>query len=296
MNSTMKKTAAVWLALLLPALSLFAQERRSTIVGTFNYEGEPLLELAMRNDYYFTNRLGVDPEEDDPYVALDAYTAYLQERKPANPNAQAEIYGRMGMICMFGLEIRELERAVEYFQKVVELAEPDYISRHIYMARTNYASLIKDYEDSFEANLDLLSWLLQIDETAIRNAATGVKNGNEAVGIRISLDSGERSEISRDEADRWMQEQYDRGLNETVQKLHDSVQTYRETRMPDICVSAAIFTPDPVASMNRLLEVAEGTVVADYIQENMPRAEMVKRIREEGEALRAQQEAEAAAE
>lgn len=293
MNSTMKKSVVVWLALLLPALSLIAQEKRSTIVGTFNYEGEPLLELAMRNDYYFTTRLGVDPDEDDPYVALDAYEAYLQERNPADPNAQAEIYSRMGMICIFGMENRELERAVEYFQNVVELAEPDYISRHIYMARTNYASLVKDYEESFEANLDLMYWLLQFDETAIRNAATRKQNGSEAVGIRISLDSGERSEISRDEADHWMQEQHDRGLNETVQKLYESVRTYRETRMPEICVSAAIFTSDPVASMNRLLEVTEGTVIADHVRASMPRAEAAKRMREEGEAFRAQQEAEA---
>ena len=287
-------TAGCMASLLLLTGFAWAQgTEQPRLSGAFDYTGKPLLETALKNDNYFAHRFGIDLFDIDYELGLDSYMQYLESGQERNPNHRADIFARMGLICIYALPDRDSKRAQEYFAQAIEAAEPDYFSRHLYMARTNYAAFLRGYEERFETFLALAQWLGSIDEAMVRRSLGIERNPNEVVARNTDIDTGEVREIRRSEADEWLLETYDKSANDRVRLLLEPVERYLNDRLPENCVESAMYTEKPVASMQRLVEETAGTPVAAYAETQMHRAETAQQMREMGEELLRQQQEEA---
>ncbi len=240
---------------------------------------DPLLEAARYEDMFYANEYGRDIR--DPNYDLDTVLARYQEfidARDLTEHQLADVRAHMGMICMYGMEERDTDRARAYFKEALELAGDKILSPDLYMARTNYTALIQDPVEQFEARLDLIDWIQKMDEDAILAALERHRPGHRMMMRRIDRETGEEQLVP-------MAEDFPKGVIEepherTARLLRERMELFMEVQMPHACVQAALLQPNPAEAMERLIERAEGTPIAERAQEKLEYARMLQAAHE----------------
>ncbi len=250
---------------------------------------DPLLEAAKWEDLAFASEMGRDRDDPDydPYKALDLYEQFIKERDLTDYQ-RADVRARMGMICMYGMEERDRERARTYFREALELAGEDILSRELYLARTNFAALVDDPVKKFETLLGIYDWLQRMDEQAIMEAVDRRRQGRRLMMRHFDVETGEQQIVPMEEA--WPEAVGEEPHERTARVLRERMTRFLTNRMPEICVQAALQHPEPAAAMERLIERTEGTPIAELARESMDKARMYQEIREESLRIMAEQE------
>lgn len=263
-------------------------------LGDFTWgQDDELLKAAMWEDTFCSSRNGRPGQECDNEKAIQLYRQFLNERE-LNRFERADILSHLGVLEMYGVEERDKDQARAYFKEALELAGDEFITSDMTLARTNYTGMIQDPAERLDAYFDLVAWIQSLRIEDVATALTWSRPRGEPMIRQIDLETGEESLVPHSELfpDYPVQTLHEKEARHIVHDLRRHLHDW----LPLTITAFALEQPDPVATMERVIERTEGTPVAEKARASLDkareRAELNARVKAFAESLEAQKNAE----